>query len=406
MTIRPIFSAMRRTTSGVLLVTLQVALTLAILANALYVVNERLREASTPSGTVEDGLLVLQVSDKAGDDTGATIARDVERLAALPGVLSASYVNQVPLSQSGSNNGFQTDPDAVDSTASAAVYRTDANIVRTVGLQLVSGRDLRADDQSLLRWSEPGSDIPRVALITRSLEAVLFPGESAVGRRIHAGRGAPGVEVVGVVDALVSPWGRVSWGGDPAHSVIYPQRMAIPTLGYALRVEPSQVDRMLGEARAVLQKQVPGRLVLSARTLGETRAERYRSERTVIRGLLLVIALLLVMTATGIVGLASLWVNQRRKQIGVRRALGARRVDVLEYFVIENLIITSLGVVTGAFIAYGLNALMMASLSLGRLPPAYVGVGALALVLLGLLAVVGPAWRAARIPPAEATRSV
>ena len=406
MTVRPIFSAMRRSASGVLLIALQVALTLAILANALYVVNERLREASTPSGVVEEGLLSLVVSDKAGDETGAVIEGDLQRLAAIPGVLSVSYVNQVPLSQSGSNNGFQVDPDAVDSTASAAVYRTDANIVRTFGLQLVAGRALRADEQRLLSWSRPGSENAPVALITRSLEAVLFPGESAVGRTIHAGRGAPAIEVVGVVDGLVSPWGRTSWGGDPAHSVIYPQRMAIPVLGYAVRVEPSQQDRVLGEARSVLQQQQPGRLVLSARTMGETRAERYRSERTVIRGLLLVVTLLLVMTATGIVGLASLWVSQRRKQIGVRRALGARRADVLEYFLVENLLITTLGVVAGAAAAYALNALMMSSLALGRLPPSYVGLGALALVLLGLAAVVGPAWRAAAIPPAVATRSV
>ncbi len=406
MTLRPILSAMRKTSSGVLLIALQVALTLAILANALYVVNDRLREANSPSGVVEDGLVTLVVSDKSGDDTGAIIGRDIERLRAIPGVLSASYVNQVPLSQSGSNNGFQVDPDAVDSIASAAVYRADANIVQTFGLQLVAGRDLRADDQNLLRWSDPASQFPRVALITRSLEAVLYPGESAVGKTFHAGRGAPGVEVVGVVDALVSPWGRVSWGGDPAHSVIYPQRMAIPQLGYAIRVAPSQVDRVLGEARAVLQQQVPGRLVLSANTMAETRAARFRSERTVVRGLALVITLLLLMTATGIVGLASLWVNQRRKQIGVRRALGARRADILEYFLVENLLITSLGVTAGAVLAYAMNALMMTSLSLGRLPPGYVGFGALALVLLGLAAVVGPAWRAARIPPAVASRSV
>lgn len=406
MTIRPILSSMRRASSGVLLIALQVALTLAILANALYVVNERLREARTPSGLAEDGLLYVVVSDKAGDDTGAVIEADVERLRAIPGVESVSYVNQMPMTQSGSSTGFQVDPDAVDSAVSAAEYRADANVLRTLGMQLVSGRDLRADDQRVLRWSDPASQYPRVALITRSLEATLFPGESAVGRTLHAGRGAPGFEVVGVVDALVSPWGRVSWGGDPTHSVIYPQRMAISTLGYALRVDISQQDRVLGEARAALQPLQPGRLLLSARPMYEVRAARYRSERTVIRGLGLVVTLLLLMTATGIVGLASLWVNQRRKQIGVRRALGARRGDILEYFLVENLLITTFGVTAGAGMAYAMNALMMSSLSLGRLPPAYVGFGALALVALGLAAVVGPAWRAARIPPAVATRSV
>jgi len=171
-------------------------------------------------------------------------------------------------------------------------------------------------------------------------------------------------------------------------------------------VQLSQQDRVLGEAGSLLQSLQPGRLVLSARTMAQTRADRYRSERTVVRGLALVIALLLLMTATGIVGLASLWVSQRRKQIGVRRALGARRADILEYFMVENLLITSAGVAAGAGVAFALNALMMSSLSLGRLPAAYVGLGALTLVLLGMAAVVGPAWRAARIPPAVATRSV
>ncbi|MBP6627420.1 MAG: ABC transporter permease, partial [Arenimonas sp.] len=351
MTIRPILSAMRKSSSGVLLVALQIALTLAILANALYIVNQRLREAATASGTVEAGLMYIAVADKTADVTGAVIERDVARLRAIPGVLSASYVSQVPLSQSGSNSGFQVDPDAVDSPAAAATYRADATIVQTLGLQLVSGRDLRAEDQGLLRWDDLGTQYPRVALITRSLEGVLFPGESAVGKTIHAGRGAPGVEVVGVVDALVSPWGRTSWGGDPGHSVIFPQRMAIPSLTYAVRVDPAQMDRVLGEARSVLQPQVPGRLVLSTRTMAETRAARYRSERTVIRGLGLVITLLLVMTAGGIIGLASLWVSQRRKQIGVRRALGARRRDILEDFLVEKLLSSARGVGVGAVVA-------------------------------------------------------
>jgi putative ABC transport system permease protein len=406
MHVRPIFSAMRRSSSGVVLIALQVALTLAILANALFIVRDRAREADTASGAVEPGLVFVSILDKQADDTGAQVDSDLGRLRAIPGVQSAVYLNQFPLSQSGSNSGFQVDPDATESAAQAAVYRADAGVVRTLGLQLVSGRDLREDEQTVLRWADPASHYPRVVLITRSLEAALFPGQSAVGQRIYAGGGTPPLEVVGVVDALVSPWGRVSWGGSPDHSVIAPQRMAIPSLTYALRVDPSQEDRVIGDASSVLQQQVPGRLVLSARTMAQTRADRYRSERTVIRGLSLVITLLLLMTASGIVGLASLWVGQRRKQIGVRRALGARRRDILEYFLVENVLITSLGVAVGAVAAYGLNHLMMASLSLGRLPPGYVASGAAALLALGLLAVLGPAWRAARIPPAVATRSV
>jgi putative ABC transport system permease protein len=116
-------------------------------------------------------------------------------------------------------------------------------------------------------------------------------------------------------------------------------------------------------------------------------------------------ALLLLITASGIVGMASLWVTQRRKQIGVRRALGARRAHILRYFVTENLLITSSGVVAGVLLAIGLNQLLVTRLEMARLPLGYLGVGAALFWALGIAAVYGPAWRAASISPALATRT-
>jgi putative ABC transport system permease protein len=98
-------------------------------------------------------------------------------------------------------------------------------------------------------------------------------------------------------------------------------------------------------------------------------------------------------------------VNQRRKQIGVRRALGARRIDILRLFVTENVLITTAGIVVGCGLALGLNALMMDQLELSKLPLGYLGVGSVALLALGVMAVLGPALRAASVPPAVATRS-
>jgi putative ABC transport system permease protein len=103
--------------------------------------------------------------------------------------------------------------------------------------------------------------------------------------------------------------------------------------------------------------------------------------------------------------MATLWVNQRRKQIGVRRAIGARRFDILRYFLIENFLVTSAGIGVGIALARGLNQLLVSQLEIERLPLAQLPLGALGLWLLGLLAAFGPAWRASRIPPAEATRS-
>ncbi len=103
--------------------------------------------------------------------------------------------------------------------------------------------------------------------------------------------------------------------------------------------------------------------------------------------------------------MASLWVTQRRKQIGVRRALGARRVDILRYFVTENVMITSAGVAAGVMLAIGLNELLVSQLEMTKLPLPYLLGGIGVFYLLGIGAVYGPAWRAASISPATATRS-
>jgi putative ABC transport system permease protein len=115
---------------------------------------------------------------------------------------------------------------------------------------------------------------------------------------------------------------------------------------------------------------------------------------------------LLVVTALGIVGLASFWVQQRTKQIGVRRALGATRGQILRYFQTENFLLATLGIVIGMMLAYGINQLLMGKYELPRLPAIYLPIGAVVLWLLGQLAVFGPARRASAVPPAVATRTV
>ena len=155
-----------------------------------------------------------------------------------------------------------------------------------------------------------------------------------------------------------------------------------------------------------LQKNGPRRIILEQQTLEEMRGEFYRQDRAMAWMLVIVCVALLVVTALGIVGLASFWVQQRTKQIGVRRALGATRGQVLRYFQTENFLLATLGIAIGMFGAYGINQLLMSHYELPRLPALYLPAGAIALWLLGQLSVLGPARRAAAVPPAVATRSV
>jgi putative ABC transport system permease protein len=138
----------------------------------------------------------------------------------------------------------------------------------------------------------------------------------------------------------------------------------------------------------------------------DMRARFFQRDTTMI-GLLVAAALaLLFVTALGIAGLASFWVQQRTRSIGIRRAIGATRGDILHYFQTENFLIVTGGIALGTILAFMLNAVLMQHYELPRLPLYYLPIGALMLWLLGQLAVLGPALRAAAVPPVVATRSV
>jgi len=290
----------------------------------------------------------------------------------------------------------------------ATVYMTGDGFMDTMGLKLVAGRRFNADE--FVEWSvlnEPGSkaQIPAV-IITRSMADKLFPGGDAVGKTFFSWGDDP-IRVVGVVDHLIRPSGQ---GGPVAreYSMMFPIRTAYSVGGnYLIRTEPGRRAEVLKTAVAALQKNGPNRIVLedNTKTMEQMRQEYYRQDRAMAWLLATVILALLVVTALGIVGLASFWVQQRTKQIGIRRALGATRGQILRYFQTENFLLATIGIALGMLLAYAINQLLMGKYELPRLPLAYLPVGAIALWLLGQFAVFWPARRAAAVPPAVATRS-
>ncbi|HEY1043189.1 MAG TPA: FtsX-like permease family protein [Telluria sp.] len=410
MEIRPIFSALLRNKTGALLVAVQVAISMAILANALHIVNGRLDKAARPSGLGdESSLFHLQVRalNTAGhEEILATQKREVATLRAVAGVQSVAQVSQIPLSMSGSTNDVSVDRKQVNATANAGFYMSPDSLIDTWELKLVAGRDFTPAD---VKEIDPDTDtkFPEELIVTRKLAEKLFPGEaSAVGKIMYfgTGEGALQARIIGVVERLQTPHSQVSEAGE--FSTITPVRITGRGINfYTVRAEKGQRDRVMREAEAALQRASPTPLIIKAETMDETRQKRYRSDRTMSWMLVIVSALLLLITASGIVGIASLWVTQRRKQIGVRRALGARRVDILRYFLTENFMITSAGVGAGVMMAIGLNQLLVTKLEMDRLPIVYLVAGSAVFWALGVLAVYGPAWRAASISPALATRS-
>lgn len=406
MEIQPILLALRRSKTGAILVAAQVALTLAIVCNALFVVKARLATASRPSGVDEDDVFQMQyVAATEVDDRKGMMQADLQALRAVPGVKAVAAVNSFPLSTSGWGMGITVDPKPGKEVGSGA-YFSGESYVDAMGLDLIEGRDfeegevVEVDDRTDLRVQAD------VVILSRHLARTLFGSEKGVvGKTVYLGSGptAHPMQVVGVVDALMTSDGRT----DPTayHTFIIPVRYFGGTAHYAIRAEPGQRDRVMKDAEKALGAVRSDRILINFHTMDEIRHRRYRHERAGANMLIAVTIGLLLVTASGIVGVASLWVSQRRKQIGVRRALGARRRDIVRYFVTENLLITTAGVGAGLALAVGLNLFLVSKLELAKLPLHYLVGGMIAVWALGLIAVIGPAWRAASVPPAIATRS-
>ena len=122
--------------------------------------------------------------------------------------------------------------------------------------------------------------------------------------------------------------------------------------------------------------------------------------------LLTTVILLVSITSLGIIGLASFAVRQRTKQIGTRRAIGATRAQIMQYFMVENWLVTTVGVTLGSVLSIALNIWLVDTYALDKLDWTYIPVGIVFLWILGQLAVLMPAIRASAIAPAIATRSV
>jgi putative ABC transport system permease protein len=411
MEIRPILSALLRQKTGPLLVAIQVAISLAILANALFIVTQRIATADRPSGVADEAsvgyLAVRPLEKRPHAEILAQQQRVVQALAAVPGVQSVAWTSQMPMSRSGSSGSVRASVAQTQETANAALFYAHAGFIDTMGLKLVEGRDFQPDEvvDNDPETSSPDEDVPRNVIVSQALAKALFPdADSFVGKTFHFGMGSPRPSrIVGVVEKLQGPQARTGISGE--YSTILPMRISLPMSRYVVRTEPGQREAVMLRAEEVVRKLHAMPVKMQIRSVVEDRDSRYRNERAMAWMLIAVSVLLLLVTVSGIVGMTALRVAQRRKSIGVRRALGARWRDIVRYFVTENLMITSAGIAAGLLLALALNALLRRVLEMGQLPASYMALGAAVLWLLGIAAVWGPASRAANTPPAIATRT-
>jgi putative ABC transport system permease protein len=406
MDIKPIYSALMRNKSGLALIVLQVAITLAVVCNSLFIILQRAERVGRPSGMDEANTFVISSLGFApGYDLSGAQREDLDAIRSLPGVVAATTINTVPTSNGGWSTGIDVQP--IDPTGerrakSSALYMVDESGIDAYGVKLIEGRNFRPEE--ITEFTQETGLTAQSIIVTEALAKQLYPEGSAVGKPVYGLRGdTETVTIIGVIEKMQQPWVGATF---IEQSSLVPTRIASQAFSrYLVRTEPGQRDRLMREVEEKLLAINPGRIVRDLESVQSIRDDSYRGDEAMMSILIAVMAALVLVTGAGIVGLASFWVTRRIKQIGTRRALGARRFNIRSYFQTENGIMVAMGVVLGVLFTYGFNLWLMQEYQAPRLPWFYLPIGAVLVFVLGQIAVLGPAGRAAKVPPAVATRT-
>lgn len=405
--VRPILTALRSHKAAVTLLIFEIALTMAVLGNLVFVVYSGIQRSYVPTGVAENQIGVIQSIGVIGADSDVTVGGNLAALQAVPGVESAAFGG--PPLWGGSRTPVFRDAGFQHRAAEAYGFVGSQGLSRTLGLHVVQGHDF--DDSELPSFAsifiKRTKDVVVPVLITRSLARKLYGSASPLGHMLYAAiyGNSLSMRVIGVVDHLR---GEITGKVGDDYSIVTEFQMSQAQLGggFMIRARHDELAKVLRAAAGALGANDPGHVQAQTFTFPEYRERYFRGDLAIGRMLTGILLILIIVTALGVFGLTSFWVQQRRRQIGMRRALGATRGDILRYFQMENLLIVSAGVLLGVACTYALNLALMLHFDLPRLPWVYFCVGAVALWLLGQLAVLGPALRASHVPPVVATRSV
>ena len=403
MELHPILSAMRRNKVGAIVIVLQTAITLAILCNSLFLIQQRLRSSERPTGLQEQDIFTI-ANQWVGNppDLAAKAQADLAALRALPEVVDAFASQSYPLSNGGWGDGVSLEATDAHWVTNSALYFADEHGLSTLDLKLVAGRNFDASE--IVERNDLEGKPPTAIIVSQALATKLFPNGDALGKSIYLGSNKSMAPIVGIVERLQQPWVSIT-NNRVEFAMLQPYRFVEQYSHYIVRAKPGQLQAAMKSAQKQLLTLNRGRINDKTRTMAETRQRAYRDDRGLAIILGIVSVVLLIVTAFGIVGVTSFWVSQRRRQIGIRRAMGASRTAILRYFQTENLMIASAGAALGIILALALNFLMAGKFEMARLDISSTVVAAVVVLLLGQIAVLWPALRAASISPVVAIRN-
>jgi putative ABC transport system permease protein len=306
---------------------------------------------------------------------------------------------------------FASNPEALQQSnggIGAQIFLGSEKFVDAMGLKLIAGRNFdpgaikppAADpNASLSNWADE-------VIVTQAMAKKLYPDGNALGNPVYIGLINKSSTIVGIVELMRTEPTSDRYDSLYTQVVIVPILPAGPNVIYAVRAKPGQRASLMAKLEKNFADLQPGRFIARMQDFTQTVEDSRRETRSSAIILAVVAAFVLAVTVVGISGLAAFNVSTRTKQLGVRRAIGARKFHILRYFLVENWIITTCGAALGCLLALAAGVKLSTVLEISRAPLYYFVGAVLVIWIVGLLAVLVPARRAAAISPAIATRSV
>jgi putative ABC transport system permease protein len=399
----PIFRALFNNRTRFWLILVEVALTLAIVVNCTSIFLEKRQSFLAPTGMDTDNILAITTEpfgeNFADEEFVESVGEaDLRQLRSHPSIIDATPIHFFPLSGSGSSIGQKAAGSEID-TVAVGYFMVDEHGIDTLGTNLIEGRNFNSSDIEL----SSDDDAPQNIIITKAFADRVFPDGNVIGSRLSNQDNEHTGTVIGVIDSMSNSWPRAGFGG---------QTMLLPgkdrdnrEMNYLVRAEPGAIDSLYTELDELLVSLESDRIV-TVRTLSEIKLRYFRRTLMAMKIWAAVVVLMIIVTSLGIVGLTSFSVTQSIREIGTRRALGATRAAILRYFLLENWLITTAGLIIGTILTILLNYVLAQYAEAPKIDWVLMAGGATVLWAAGLLAALFPALRATTVTPEIATRSV
>jgi len=404
MNIKALFKSLllRKFTTGLLI--LQLAITLGLLVNSAILALDTRNNITKPTGLDLDNILIASTHPTSGnyrdlDYYRSITTEDIAKLSQIPGVNSVSITNLLPIRTRGMLRAmFDLDNPQQELEdiylQDVKYFLADENLDKAMGLSLLEGRFLNKSDQL-----DFGSEEAPNIVITESLKVALYGDKSALGEETNNGR------IVGVIkDIVLDP----TLPADKQYGMYTNAIMERVYLGryYVLNVAPGQMESVRNQVSDTILSVQAERDIFGIFTMKDYLHRFYRDDQGLANLFLVLCTLMLIVTAISSYAYSQFHISRQKRFIGIRRALGARKQDILLYVLTENWLVYTIGCMLGVLVSIGFNILLSQHIMLSKPDIMLLLLATCVIFISGTIATWLPANTTSNIAPVVATKTV